>query len=70
MTEMIGMFFVSFFGAFFGAFTAIFVFRWYQRMKQLKVLIELHKELSMKYETDTSFAKLAQQLRDEGIGNE
>ena len=70
MSEMIGMFLVSFFGAFLGAFTAIFVFRWYQRIKQLKVLVELHKELSIKYETDTSFAKLAQQLRDEGLGNE
>jgi uncharacterized membrane protein YdjX (TVP38/TMEM64 family) len=70
MSEMIGMFLVSFFGALIGAFTAIFVFRWYQRMKQLKVLIELHKELSMKYETDASFAKLAQQLREEGLGND
>ena len=35
MTEMIGMFLVSFFGAFLGAFTAIAVFRWYQKMQQL-----------------------------------
>ena len=70
MSEMIVSSTLSFFGAFLGAFTAIFVFRWYQRIKQLKVLVELHKELNMKFETDASFAKLAQQLRDEGMGNE
>jgi uncharacterized membrane protein YdjX (TVP38/TMEM64 family) len=67
---MIGMFLVSFFGAFLGAFAAIAIFRWYQKMKQLKVLLELHKELSTRIETDINFAKLAQQLRDEGLGND
>jgi hypothetical protein len=70
MTEMIVSFTLSFFGAFLGAFTAIVVFRWYQKMKQLKVLMEIHKELNMKINTDINFAKLAQQLRDEGLGNE
>jgi preprotein translocase subunit Sec63 len=70
MSEMIGMFLVSFFGALLGAFTAIAVFRWYQKMQQLKILLELHKELNMRIDTEMNFAKLAQQLRDEGIGNE
>ena len=70
MTEMIGMFLVSFFGALIGAFAAIAVFRWYQKMQQLKILLELHKELNMRIDTEMNFAKLAQQLRDEGIGNE
>jgi hypothetical protein len=70
MTEMIGMFLVSFFGALLGAFTAIAGFRWYQRMQQLKILLELHKELNMRIDTEVSFAKLAQQLREEGLGNE
>jgi hypothetical protein len=70
MTEMIGMFLVSFFGALIGAFTAIAVFLWYQRMQQLKALVELHKELDMRIGTEISFAKLAQQLREEGLGNE
>lgn len=70
MSEMIGMFLFSFFGAFLGAFAAIAIFRWYQKMQQLKVLMELHKELSKKIDTDINFAKLAQQLRDEGLGNE
>ena len=70
MSEMIGMFLVSFFGAFLGAFAAIAIFRWHQKMKQLKVLLELHKELSTRIETDINFAKLAQQLRDEGLGND
>jgi hypothetical protein len=39
-------------------------------MQQLKVLIELHKQLDMRIDTDISFAKLAQQLREEGLGNE
>jgi hypothetical protein len=70
MTEMVVSFTLSFFGAFLGAFTAIAVFRWYQKIQQLKILMELHKELSMKIDTDINFAKLAQQLRDEGLGNE
>jgi len=70
MTEMIISYALSFFGAFLGALTAIAVFRWYQKMKQLKVLMEIHKELNMKINTDINFAKLAQQLRDEGLGNE
>jgi hypothetical protein len=70
MSEMIGMFLVSFFGAFLGAFAAIAIFRWYQKMQQLKILLELHKELNMRIDTEVSFAKLAQQLRDEGLGNE
>jgi len=70
MTEMIISYTLSFFGAFLGALTAIAVFRWYQKMKQLKVLMEIHKELNMKINTDINFAKLAQQLRDEGLGNE
>ena len=70
MQEMIGSFAFSFLGSFLGAFAAIVVFRWYQKMKQLKVLMELHKELSTKIETEINFAKLAQQLRDEGLGNE
>ena len=70
MTEMIGMFLFSFLGGFFGGFVAIAVFRWYQRMQQLKVLIELHKQLDMRIDTEISFAKLAQQLREEGLGNE
>ena len=70
MTEMIGMFLVSFFGALIGAFAAIAVFRWYQKMQQLKILLELHKELTMRIDTEMNFAKLAQQLRDEGTGNE
>jgi uncharacterized membrane protein YdjX (TVP38/TMEM64 family) len=70
MSEMIGTFVLSFLGAFLGAFAAIAIFRWYQKMKQLKVLMELHKELSTKIETDINFAKLAQQLRDEGLGND
>ncbi len=39
-------------------------------MQQLKVLVELHKELDMRIGTEISFAKLAQQLRDEGLGND
>ena len=70
MTEMIISFTLSFFGAFLGALTAIAVFRWYQKMQQLKILLEIHKELNMKIDTDISFAKLAQQLRNEGLGNE
>jgi len=70
MTEMVISYTLSFFGAFLGALTAIAVFRWYQKMKQLKVLMEIHKELNMKINTDINFAKLAQQLRDEGLGNE
>jgi uncharacterized membrane protein YdjX (TVP38/TMEM64 family) len=70
MQEMIGSFAFSFLGSFLGAFAAIVVFRWYQKMKQLKVLMELHKELSTKIETEINFAKLAQQLRDEGLGND
>ena len=70
MPELIGSFLISFLGAFLGAFTAIAIFRWYQKMQQLKVLIELHKELNMRIDTDISFAKLAQQLRNEGLGNE
>lgn len=70
MTEMIISYTLSFFGAFLGAFTAIAVFRWYQKMKQLKVLMELHKQLSMKIDTDINFSKLAQQLRNEGLGND
>jgi hypothetical protein len=70
MSEMIISFTLCFFGGFLGGFVAIAVFRWYQRMQQLKVLIELHKQLDMKINTDISFAKLAQQLREEGLGNE
>jgi hypothetical protein len=70
MTEMIISYTLSFLGAFLGAFTAIAIFRWYQKMKQLRVLMELHKELSKKIDTDINFAKLAQQLRDEGLGND
>ena len=70
MTEMIISFTLCFFGAFLGAFTAIAVFRWYQKMQQLKILLELHKELNIRIDTEMNFAKLAQQLRDEGIGNE
>jgi len=70
MPELIGMFLVSFLGGFLGGFVAIAVFRWYQRMQQLKALVELHKELDMRIGTEISFAKLAQQLREEGLGNE
>lgn len=70
MSEMIISFTLCFFGGFLGGFTAIAVFRWYQRMQQLKVLVELHKELDMRIGTEISFAKLAQQLRDEGLGND
>lgn len=70
MSTMMGSFLFSFLGAFLGAFTAIAIFRWYQKMKQLKVLMELHKELSTRIETDINFAKLAQQLREEGLGND
>jgi len=70
MSEMIGSFAFSFLGAFLGAFAAIAVFRWYQKMQQLKILLELHKELNMRIDTEVSFAKLAQQLREEGLGNE
>ena len=70
MTEMIISFALCFFGGFLGGFVAIAVFRWYQRMQQLKVLIELHKQLDMRIDTEISFAKLAQQLREEGLGNE
>ena len=70
MSEMIISFTLCFFGGFLGAFAAIAVFRWYQKMKQLKVLLELHKELNMRIDTEINFAKLAQQLRDEGLGND
>jgi hypothetical protein len=70
MSEMIISFTLCFFGGFLGGFAAIAVFRWYQRMQQLKALVELHKELDMRIGTEISFAKLAQQLREEGIGNE
>ena len=70
MSEMIGSFVFSFLGAFLGAFTAIAVFRWYQKMQQLKILLELHKELNIRIDTEMNFAKLAQQLRDEGLGND
>lgn len=70
MAELIVMFLISFLGAFLGAFAAIAIFRWYQKMQQLKILLELHKELNMRIDTEINFAKLAQQLRDEGLGND
>jgi hypothetical protein len=70
MTEIVISSGLSFFGAFLGAFAAIGIFRWYQKMQQLKILLELHKELNMRIDTEVSFAKLAQQLREEGLGNE
>lgn len=63
---ILGMFVSSFAGS----LLAILGYTSYQRKKQLKVAMNLYKELREKIDTEISFAELAEQLRKEGFGND
>jgi len=63
---ILGMFVSSFAGS----LLAILGYTSYQKRKQLKVAINLYKELKQTIDTEISFAQLAEQLRKEGFGND
>lgn len=59
-----------FLAGFAGSLLAILGYTSYQKRKQLKVAMNLYKELREKIDTEISFAELAEQLRKEGFGND
>ena len=64
--QILGMFVSSFAGSLF----AILAYTNYQKRKQLKIAMNLYKELRETIDTEISFAELAEQLRKEGFGND
>jgi hypothetical protein len=63
---MLGIFVSSFVGT----LLAVHGYMSYQKRKQLKIAMNLYKELREKIDTEISFAELAEQLRKEGLGND
>lgn len=56
---------IMFFSSFAGTLGALALYSHIQRMRQVKVLMELKKELQLKLDTELTFAQLAAQLRKE-----